>query len=322
MDYDLPRGTKLIFLVGSPRSGTTWLQLLLSASPAIATSLETHLFSNYIRPLFSAWDRLAEERQVGLWSIMSEDEYCNLVQEFASRALAHVLATKPGASILLEKTPAHVLYSHDILKLFPDAHFIHIIRDPRAVVSSWRAGSRTWGREMLSPLLSHACRSWIRCVTAGREIPAATPNYLEVRYEDLKQGGVRTLRSVFDWCGVELSDAEVAGILREYEIDRVRGPEASGLTGELVGHQSGFRKGEIESWRSDLTRREVIVVEHMAGKLMDELGYARAATVPGGRLSANALTSVASAWLCAGIAWRLRKHARLRKIGDALSRWG
>jgi hypothetical protein len=52
MNEVLPPNTKLVFLVGAPRSGTSWLQLLLSASPSIATATETYLFATYTQSLF------------------------------------------------------------------------------------------------------------------------------------------------------------------------------------------------------------------------------------------------------------------------------
>jgi hypothetical protein len=49
---DILGGKKLVFVVGSTRSGTTWLHLLLSQSPAIAASVsETELFSQYMRSM-------------------------------------------------------------------------------------------------------------------------------------------------------------------------------------------------------------------------------------------------------------------------------
>ena len=58
---------QIVFLVGGPRSGTTWLQLLLSRSPRIATANETHLFTGYTRSLFSAWNQHQRNvRELGL----------------------------------------------------------------------------------------------------------------------------------------------------------------------------------------------------------------------------------------------------------------
>lgn len=50
-------GKQLTFLVGAPRSGTTWIQLLLSRSPLVAAAQETDLFNIYLRPIVDEWNR-------------------------------------------------------------------------------------------------------------------------------------------------------------------------------------------------------------------------------------------------------------------------
>ena len=321
MDHGLPPNTKIIFLVGAPRSGTTWLQLLLSASPLIASAVETQFFSLYGRSLFAAWQR-DNKHPVGLDRFLGNEKYIELLREFASNVLGHILASKPGATIVLEKSPDHALYWRDILLLFPDAYFLHIIRDPRAVVTSLRAASQSWA-DWQSPSVTRCSEYWVENVTAAREIRDATPNYLEIRYRDLKQDGVRTLRPVFAWCGVDLSEAEVASILREHEIDQLRSAKAPNMARKYGLHGGDFfRKGQIESWRSELSRRQLVLVERVAGRLMDELGYAPVADVRGRWGTARALPTMALGWLCNGLSWRLQKYGKLRKYGKALSSWG
>lgn len=321
MSYELPPNTKIIFLVGAPRSGTTWLQLLLSASPLIASAVETQFFSLYGRSLFAAWQR-DNKHPVGLDRFLGDEKYIELLREFASNVMARMLASKPGATIVLEKSPDHALYWRDILLLFPNAYFLHIIRDPRAVVTSLRAASQSWA-DWQSPSITRCAEYWVNNVTAAREIRDATPNYLEIRYRDLKQDGVRTLQSVFDWCGVDLSKAEVENILREHEIGQLRSSQASNLAKNYgsVGEKF-FRKGEIESWRSELSRRQLVLVERVAGTLMDELGYVPVADVRGRWGTARTLPTMALGWLCNGLSWRLQKYRRLRKYGNVLSSWG
>jgi hypothetical protein len=172
---------------------------------------------------------------------MSVAEYLALIRELASKVMAH----KPGATIVLEKTPNHAMHWCDILAVFRDACFIHIIRDPRAVVASQRAANHFWGVHWASLLIADNSSS-SDCVRAGREIAGAAKSYLEVRYEDLRQDGDRTLKSVFAWCGAE--------ILREHQIDRLRSRETRGAAWPFNGPPEGFfRKVEIDSWRSDLT---------------------------------------------------------------------
>src|SRR3954452_4958640 len=77
---------RLVFIVGAPRSGTTWLQLLLSRSPQIATANGTHLFSVYTRSLFSGWDLYNQHfRKEGLNDLMDKQEYLELVRHFCCK---------------------------------------------------------------------------------------------------------------------------------------------------------------------------------------------------------------------------------------------
>ena len=138
---------KLVFIVGCARSGTTWLQQLLSQSPNVATGPETHLFSSYLRSLEDTWHR-RKGTYVGLSHLITEDELAEWTRSFAELCLGRIADARAGARIVVEKTPKHGEYGADILRLFPEAFFIHIIRDPRAVVPSLRAASRSWGSSL------------------------------------------------------------------------------------------------------------------------------------------------------------------------------
>ena len=82
------------------------------------------------------------------------------------------------------------------------------------------AASRGWGANWGFPRrIAKACAYWATRVKAAREIPSATENYLEVRHKDLYEGGASALQAIFDWCGVEMSDAGAAEIFEQYRID-------------------------------------------------------------------------------------------------------
>ncbi|HUO00295.1 MAG TPA: sulfotransferase [Bradyrhizobium sp.] len=308
MERELPPDTKLIFLVGAPRSGTTWLQLLLSASPRVATVTETHLFSDYTRSLFSGWKcHHDDESGVGLHHLMIYDEYLTVVRDLVSKIMARILATRPGATIVLEKTPIHALFWPDILQVFPQAHFIHIIRDPRGVVASMLAASQNWGGNWAPRRVPDACAKWAGHVNAGRKIAAATDHYLEVRYEDLHTRGIPTLKSAFAWCGIEVSCDKIAHILEQHRIERLRPTDAP--------ERGFFRKGEVEGWQFDLTRRQIRLVEYLTGELMAKLGYSEAEPNVPSWETANILPALAVEWLRAGLVWRIEKYARAIRRG-------
>ncbi len=295
---------RIVFLVGGPRSGTTWLQLLLSRSPRIATANETHLFTGYTRSLFSAWNQhQSNVRELGLHHLMSEEEYFNLVRNFSCKVMLRILVKKPEADIILEKTPDHVLYWDRILKIFPNVFFLHIVRDPRSVVSSLCAAGTDWGRQWASREVLVNCETWIKYVKESKNLKAATENFLQVTYEDLWQNGEKTLMSVFSWLGVQISFDECRKILEECQITNLRSNRLEAAPWDLTAEPKEFyRKGGTENWRSELTPRETFLIEHLARDLMTEFGYVAASR------RKMILPLIIASRLRFGVAWRL--HAR------------
>jgi len=58
-------GHNLVFLVGCPRRGTTWLQRLLACHPAVRTGQESHVFEVHIAPQLREWRKLADQSNRG-----------------------------------------------------------------------------------------------------------------------------------------------------------------------------------------------------------------------------------------------------------------
>jgi Sulfotransferase family len=300
---------RIVFLVGGPRSGTTWLQLLLSRSPRIATANETHLFTGYTRSLFSAWSHHQRNvRELGLHHLMSEDEYFDLIRNFACKIMLRILDKKPEADIILEKTPDHVLYWREILKIFPDAFFLHIVRDPRSVVSSLCAAGTGWGRQWAAREVLANCETWIKYVRESKNLKAATNNFLQVTYEDLWKDGENTLTSVFSWLGVQISFDQCKKILDECQIANLRGNRLEAAPWDLTAEPKDFyRKGGIENWRSELTPREAFLIEHLARDLMTEFGFVAASR------RKIVLPLIIANRLRFGLAWRLRARKSQRE---------
>ncbi|HTV43854.1 MAG TPA: sulfotransferase [Stellaceae bacterium] len=304
-------GKRLVFLIGAPRSGTTWLQLLLSRSPRIATANETHLFNGYLSSLFSTWDLHRRNiRALGLHHLLSECEYFQFIRDFATTVMLRIAAQKPDADILLEKTPGHVLHWQDIIRIFPDAAFLHIVRDPRSVVASLCAAADGWGAQWTSREALINCETWIEYIRASRSLSAATDNFLQVGYRDLWENGPQTLRSVFAWLGVEIGIEECGAMLDQCRIGNLRAHRLPDAPWDLAAEPAEFyRAGGTETWRSELTAREIYLVEHLTRELMRELGFAA------GARRKIILPLIVASRLRHAIAWR--RNARKAKTDAA-----
>jgi hypothetical protein len=310
---DLLRSKKLAFLVGSPRSGTTWLQLLLSRSPLVVTAQETHLFNVFLRSMLDQWPRRSSAaRRVGVQEILSDAEFSTMLRGVSGFVLAKIARRNPSASIILEKTPDHIRCWPEILDLWPDAHFIHIIRDPRSVVASIRIASKSWASEWASSKLSTGCERWVTDVTVGRQIRAATLNYQEVTFEDLKTEGAKAVERLLCGLGVETSLVECQRYVDDCNIINLKAGKLDDAPFAMTNENESYRKGEADSWRIELSKWEIAFIERMAGPLMSELGYA---TVDGSRvISALVGTSCRLMRRGRAIKRRLRRFLERRRL--------
>ena len=99
--------------------------------------------------------------------------WCASVSGFV---FAKIAQSKPSATIVLEKTPNHVNCWREILDVWPQAHFIHIIRDPRSVVASLRACLENLGIAMgFFQDLTRTARDGLRTSTMADKLGSATP---------------------------------------------------------------------------------------------------------------------------------------------------
>jgi hypothetical protein len=269
---DLLNGKRLVFLIGAPRSGTTWLQLMLASITEVASANETHLFTNYMQSLFRGWDRLRDSpRDVGLHHLVTQEQYFSSIRDFAAQVLAAIAATKPDAHVLLEKTPGHAFVWRDIARIFPDALFLHLVRDPRAVIASLFAAKQEWeSGDWIPTRITGACEFWRQHVTSAASAKQ-TGRYHEVRYEDLREP--LTLRCIFSFLGIERSDAECSSIIASYAIDKLRKSEATAPWSLSREPRSFFRRGESEGWRRELSPDAIATIEASLAKVMATYGY-------------------------------------------------
>lgn len=271
-------GKKLVFIVGAGRSGTNWLRRLLSQSPNVATGPETHLFSSYLRSAAESW-RHFDGSKVGLAHLISEEEMLAWMRDFANMCFGRIAQKRPDARIVLEKTPNHGGRGAEILQLFPDCYFIHIIRDPRAVVTSLRAAAKSWGSCWAPGQIKDACRMWQKHVMRAEAIASLTSRYSEVRYERLHADGAEEIARLFAWLGEPVDRAEAERYVAKSSFDKIRAKSRVRIEDGEVDKQF-FRRGEVDSWRRELSATEIAIVERLTRKHMAQLGYEPVAARP------------------------------------------
>jgi hypothetical protein len=246
---------QLVFVLGAPRSGTTWLAELLQAHPSAVgiPQGETQVFWA-LAPLWRAAER---PHGGGISGLISHDRLVAAVRTFCDALFAGGRAKHgPGASHFVEKTPAHAVHVKRMHEVYPDAWFIHIVRDGRDVV---RSIVRFELEELIPVGLPKAAAEWDRM---NRLILREAPHlsrYRQVRYEDLVASPVDGSAALLEWVGLPCDDDV-----------RARLAEAAGTP---VSQHAGASRDGPGKWREDLTEAQLSAIYHAAGPLLVELGY-------------------------------------------------
>jgi len=291
----------VVFVIGAPRSGTTWVQQMLGGHPSIATSQETDLFDGYLAHWRTTWaaqlpasgEEWRNRRFKGLPAVLTEEAFEQLIRDVVDRVHDEVLRLKPSATIVLEKVPGYALQADAILATFPEARFVHVLRDGRDAIASMLRASKGWGSWWAPSSAAAAAAVWRDFVVAGRRIAELTPRYLEVRYEDLRgENGPRTLAEVLEFAGA--SSAGARELYGRFALERrgdgivessfVWGGEVRARIGASPDEPAGFvGEGTVGGWRSALSAYDQLIVDRVAGTLLRELGYTSGDWLPGRR---------------------------------------
>lgn len=265
-----------LFIVGMPRSGTKLLRGLLSKHRRIRIlAAETDFlafFEEWIerhgRPVSAeAFERFAREVQAGNYFNFRHKTAPFRWQEWRAACNGHFdvgglfegfarheLDAERGSGLIwADKSPAYIRHIPLILRHFPGARVVHIVRDVRDHCVSMR---NTWGKD-----LRRSAWRWGRDVLkAHRQCVSMPGRCLELRFEQLLQDPEMQMRRICLFLDLEFS-ADLTQLAQSVE---GRG-DAAGRT-DIV--RDNFRKFEQR-----LTRKEIASIESLAWNAMQALGY-------------------------------------------------
>ena len=249
MTQSLNTAAQPIFLVGSTRSGSTLLSLMLGQHSQIAFAGEFQwVFDNlppdqpydphaYYRNLQA--DRIFQAHRPEINLDLDFEDLCRSI-------LAQMHAdTDPGKPYVLVSVHRHY---HRLHEIWPDARFVYLVRDARDVCASWlKLGwhGTAW---------SGACE-WRRLVREWQELRPKLSEHqvIELRLEDLIKAPARHLETVCAMLGVAYEPA-----MLDFHKHSSYGPITAGRVG---------------TWKRKLTERQVNLVETVAAPELETYDY-------------------------------------------------
>ena len=255
-----PLRGRLVFATGCRRSGTNWLQRILTAHPdVVGMPSETYLFSGALSTVAERFQHGNPRSPKTGKVYMSREGMLDALRDFADRVFEENLERLgPDARYLVERTPWHVYDLELIGQVYPDARAIHIVRDGRDVARSLL--SQDWGPDRME----EAAEEWRSSVTAGRRAGEELgKRYLEVRYEELLGSPEAGIRGIYEWLGLSCEEPVVERTLGEARSEFNVDPK-----------QPGVGAGK---WRGKLSAADLATFDRIAGNLLEDLGYERAA---------------------------------------------
>lgn len=201
----MTESTKPVFIVGSPRSGTSILTWCLGRHPHIMPLPETNWIGKLAEDLGSTYalgSARGKYSHLSAMGITSAEFYETFGDSINDLILRHPRKTGSHSPLDLERwvdgTPENSFHIPGLLSLFPHAKFIHILRDVGSVVKSLMNFSNVGASDFTEQA---AYEKWLRavqaCVQAERDFGPET--VLRIRYADLVSSPEQVLRSLLDF---------------------------------------------------------------------------------------------------------------------------
>lgn len=247
-------GHRLIFIGGSPRSGTTLVQNMLDAHPLILGGPEFLHLPDIIelrRKLLSSINR----EWIDL--ICTRDDVDHYVISLIEKLFLS-LADKHHCEFYSEKTPENILVFSDLIELFPEAHFIQIIRDPRATASSmYQVKQRAIGKGLKPPVFTVNTATSIayikRCLDAGLKASKQAPEkVLTIVYEHLLAYPEEESKKVCKFLGMDWNDLMLRPGDKEHLGSRAITIKSNEIWYDSKTYNQNLAIQNAEKWKKEL----------------------------------------------------------------------
>ncbi|MBT0585683.1 sulfotransferase family protein [Alteromonas oceanisediminis] len=264
-----------VFIVGSQRSGTTMLRLMLNSHSDLLVPFEFDFLS--VAKTYSD-KMLNSSEQVEAFNALKNEYYAkkggvldevNWESRDVSLSFSELFCSSMDAAAKIKgkqywaiKTPGYHTKMDQLWRLFPDCKIVHIVRDGRAVAASQQ--NISWGDKDIIRI----AKNWSHDIEMAHRMGAMIPNnYLEVRYETLVKDPEKTLLSISRFLSLDYQ----SGMLNYHESASKEVPQES-----LKWHKNSVSKPQVEKineWKSKLKDYDIKIFQDYAKSSLELFEY-------------------------------------------------
>ena len=246
--------SKLIFVIGSPRSGSTLLQRMLSSHSAIFSCPEPHIITplahlgyyetvekapyDHLRAVDAIRDFVAELPN-------KEKDYLAACRAYTDALYSRRLETS-NKSLFLDKTPAYALVLPFLTKLYPKARYIVLTRHPIAIFTSYTSSffdGDYRAAHQFNPILDRYVPAMARLLK-DRPVPL-----IHVRYEQLVTNPDEEANKILSFLELPFEENVIEYGSQKHEQKGLGDPVS-------VNRHSRPMTKSVEKWASQLVQDE------------------------------------------------------------------
>ena len=265
----------MIWMFGSPRTGSTWLSRMMAEFDNQERWHEPYvglLFGSFLYERLEGNDKLLHKPSLILGEPYRE-AWLKSIRNFVIEGAAARYPNLRDDQYLVIKEPNGSIGAPLLLEATPDSGLIFLIRDPRDVVASrldafergsWSAQNRDFDTvEKLHAFTKHLAEDYFKVVSqVQRAYQAHQGKKVIVRYEDLREDAVGTLGTMYAALGIEVDQSQLGAAVAKHSWEQI--PDSDKGSGKF------YRKAAPGGWREDLSPDQIKLVEEITGPILSE----------------------------------------------------
>jgi len=275
-----------LFITGHWRSGTTLISRMMNNHPDISVTYDLVHFlrfaynrynpinveSSAVHLVKDVSERINQRYQINL-SVNNVMENINGRYNYSSiydAIMTELLLKDDSDKIWGEKTNVAWRSIPDFFDMFPNGRVINIIRDPRAVLSSWKQFTHASGNDYLDSILN----SYDAMSTAiFYNSDYSEKRYFTVIYEELVSSPYKTMNDLCNKIDIPFSEE----MLDQSQFKDIHGEswKSNSVDKDMP---SGIYVNALCKWKENLDEWEISLCEKITGCLFDNFGYVKKTT--------------------------------------------